>query len=221
VNFASGTFTTDVPGFPIPGYQNDYGDLYGDRGNGQFFGWSEDNTANARLRSAANSPDARYDTLTHLQRNADMVWEIALTNGDYKVHLVGGDPTATDNTCQYLVEDQLTEAKAPAAGANWMDFNVSCTVSDGKLTIRSGPQAVNNKICFVDIVRSQAEPPAQPPVITLVSQKGGNITIQWTGGGTLQSSASLGSLAVWTDVSAGGSVTVPATGAVRFYRVRQ
>ena len=73
---------------PVPaGYLADGGLVYAARGNGQTYGWNADNTAQTRDRNAANSPDQRYDTLTHLQKpaNPDAVWEIAVPNGTYVV----------------------------------------------------------------------------------------------------------------------------------------
>ncbi len=218
VNFASSEFKTGEPGYPIPGYRDDYGDVFGDRGNGQSYGWLEDNTATTRVRRASNSPDPRYDTLIHLQRNGDFVWEMALPNGSYQVRVVAGDPGATDSMFQFDLEGQITDALKPSAVGNayWVEFKKSCTVSDGRLTVRSGSQATNNKICFIDILRAFAEPPA----IKSVSLSGGNVSIQWTGGGTLQAAPSIESVA-WVDVATGGTWTEPATGGARFYRVRR
>ncbi|MFM7815585.1 MAG: hypothetical protein ACKPGI_01315, partial [Verrucomicrobiota bacterium] len=152
VNFANATFTTGAPGYPLPGYGDDYGDVYGDRGNGYSYGWLEDNATNARHRQAAVSPDPRYDTLNHLQKNGgDMVWEIAVPSGRYSVRIVAGDPTATDSVFQFSVENVITATYTPTASAVWGTFDVDCTVTDGALTLRSGPSAANNKICFVRI----------------------------------------------------------------------
>ena len=225
VNFASLDFGDGVPGYPIAGYLDDYGDVYDDRGNGYTYGWLEDNWINARFRDAGNSPDARYDTLTHLQRTSegqgggDMVWEVAVPNGPYQVHIVAGDPTATDNMLQFNVETRITQAKQPSVAAgNWVEFLQECTVADGRLTIRSGPQASNNKICFVDILTAAVEP-VEPPQITSISLSGGNVTIQWTGGGMLQSSSSLAPSSDWTDLGSGGTWSGPAPDPARFYRV--
>lgn len=53
-----------------------------------------------------------------------------------------------------------------------------------------------------------------------VTRSGGQITITWSGGGTLQSTDNLGSGAVWTDAGTGGSVTVTPSAAHKFYRVK-
>jgi hypothetical protein len=218
VNFADAAFTTGEPGYPILGYLDDYGAEFGDRGNGQSYGWAVDNSANDRLRGALISPDPRYDTLTHLQRNGDMVWEAAVPNGTYRVHLVAGDPTATDSTFQFDVEGVITATQTPSLpSAYWREFVLECPVSDGRLTIRSGPQAANNKLCFVDIVQLSVD---EKPKITAVSLSGGNIIVQWTGGGTLQGTTSLAA-PNWIGLGTGGSWTEPTSGPAKFYRVQR
>lgn len=218
VNFADAAFTTGEPGYPMTGYLDDYGAVFGDRGHAQSYGWAVDNSENDRLRRALISPDARYDSLTHLQRNGDMVWEAAVPNGTYRVLLVAGDPTATDSTFHFNVEGVITATQTPALpSAYWREFLVECPVSDGRLTIRSGPQAANNKLCFVDIVQVSG---AASPEITSVSSNGGDITVRWAGGGTLQGTSIL-SVPKWIDLGTGGSWTEPTAGRSKFYRVRR
>src|SRR5688500_9623666 len=56
-------------GAAVPaGYVADVGLPFGSRGNGLSYGWNADNSAHTRDRNAGNSPDQRYDTLTHLQK---------------------------------------------------------------------------------------------------------------------------------------------------------
>lgn len=218
VNFALSSFTEGVPGYPVIGYADDYGAVFDDRGNGWSYGWAEDNAATTRLRNSLISPDARYDTLIHLQRNGDMVWEAAVPNGVYRVRLVAGDPTATDSVFQFDVEGVLTTAQAPALPSDfWREFTVDCVVNDGRLTVRSGPEAANNKLCFIDIV--QASDPPVPLVITSITVNGGTLTVQWTGGGTLEASTTLA--ADWVSLGTGGSWTGPLTGPSRFFRIRR
>ena len=162
VNFANATFTTGAAGYPLPGYADDYGDPFGDRGGGMSFGWLEDNTANSRHRQSDVSPDPRYDTLNHLQKNGgDMVWEMALPTGRYAVRIVAGDGTALDSVFQFSVEDVLTPTYTPSVNAVWGTFDVEVRVGDGLLTIRSGPAASNNKICFVTV---QSLPEVAPTI---------------------------------------------------------
>jgi hypothetical protein len=141
-------------GAAIPtGYLADTGLVYGARGNGQTYGWNADNGAQTRDRNASNSPDQRYDTLTHLQKpaNPDAVWEIAVANGRYTVRVISGDPVSNDGVFRTTVEGVLAVNGTPTTSARWVAGTVTITVADGRLTIRSGSGATNNKICFVEI----------------------------------------------------------------------
>jgi hypothetical protein len=149
VNFQDGTSA----GFP--GYLADTGAVFGDRGNGQTYGWNQDNTANARNRNVNLIQDERYDTFTHLQKpgNPNAVWEIAVPNGTYQVRVVAGDPGgATDAVYKINVEGVLAinSVTAPAAG-QFFTRTVTVTVSDGRLTVSNTAGAMNNKISFIEI----------------------------------------------------------------------
>jgi len=155
VNFANSA--APVP----PGYVQDIGELFGDRGNGLFYGWSTPGgtniTVDARFRQNTGSPDLRYDTFNHLMKSAGGVpsagatWEIEIPNGYYFVHLVAGDITAVDSTFQFDIEGVQTDTYVPVAGANFGEFADYVIVRDGRLTVNSGPSAANNKINFIDI----------------------------------------------------------------------
>ncbi len=139
---------------PVPaGYLPDGGLVYAARGNGQTYGWNTDNSAQTRDRDAANSADQRYDTLTHLQKpeNPDAVWEIAVPNGTYVVRVVSGDASNFDSVFRTTVEGVLTVTGTPTTSTRWIEGTSTVTVTDGRLTIRSGAGSANNKICFVEI----------------------------------------------------------------------
>ena len=139
---------------PVPtGYLADGGLVYGARGNGQTYGWTIDNTAQTRDRNASNSPDQRYDTLTHLQKpaNPDAIWEIAVANGTYRVRIVSGDPSNIDSVFRTTAEGTLVVSGTPTTSTRWIEGTATVVVTDGRLTIRSGAGASNNKICFVEI----------------------------------------------------------------------
>ena len=142
---------------PVPsGYLADSGLVYAARGNGQTYGWNADNSAQTRDRNAANSADQRYDTLTHLQKPAvpDAVWEIAVPNGTYVVRVVSGDASNFDSVFRMTVEGVLTVSGTPTTTTRWIEGTSTVTVTDGRLTIRSGAGASNNKICFVEITQT-------------------------------------------------------------------
>lgn len=140
---------------PVPaGYIRDTGAVYGTR-NGYSYGWNGDNTANTRDRNAPNSPDQRYDTLIHLQKDGgNFSWELAVPNGVYHVRLVAGDPSFFDSVYKINVEGVLAVDATPNAGALWFERTVDVTVNDGRLTISNAPGSVNNKVCFVEITGS-------------------------------------------------------------------
>ena len=106
-----------------------------------------------RDRNSALSPDQRYDTMTHLQKpeNPDAVWEIAVPNGAYVVRAVGGDAAYFDGVFRTTAEGVLTVNGSPSTSARWVEGTSAVTVADGRLTLRSGSGAVNNKLCFVEI----------------------------------------------------------------------
>ena len=207
VNFANSSFTTGAAGYPLPGYGDDYGDVFGDREGGMTYGWLEDNTANSRHRQNDTSPDPRHDTLNHLQKDAgDMVWELAIPNGRYAVRIVAGDATAVDSVFQFSVEDVLTTTYTPSAAAVWGTFEVEARVADGLLTIRSGPAAANNKICFVT-VQSLSD------VAPTIGIEAGRVIFT----GRLQAADSIQGL--FQDVSGATSpYQMPSGGAQMFYR---
>jgi glucose/arabinose dehydrogenase len=144
-------------GAAVPsGYLADTGLTYASRGNGQAYGWNADNTAQTRDRNASNSLDQRYDTLTHLQKpgNPDGVWELAVPNGTYSVRIVSGDATNFDSVFRVTAEGVLIVSGTPTTSTRWIEGTGTVTVSDGRLTIRSGTGASNNKICFVEVTKS-------------------------------------------------------------------
>ena len=135
------------------GYLKDGGLAYGNRGNGQTYGWNADNTAQMRDRNSAASPDQRHDTLAYMQRpgNPDAVWEIAVPNGSYRVRVVAGDPGYFNTTYRLAVEGVLTVSGTSTSASRWVEGTTTVSVSDGRITIRSAPGATENKICFVEI----------------------------------------------------------------------
>jgi uncharacterized repeat protein (TIGR01451 family) len=156
VNFQLGTAPL------VPGYLKDIGDVYGDRTNSNFYGWTTvggtNITVDARWRQNAISPDLRYDTFIHLMKanlndpSVGASWEIAVPNGPYTVRLVSGESDNTDGTYIFNVEGVITPTYTPGAGlAHWGDQTVSVAVTDGRITIKSAPGAINTKIAFVDI----------------------------------------------------------------------
>lgn len=141
-------------GATVPaGYTPDTGAVFGDRGSGRTFGWNVDNSVNARDRNASGSPDQRYDTLNHMQKpGGATVWEFAVPNGTYTVHVVAGDPVNTDSTYRISVEGVPVVSGTPTGAKHWFEGTVRVTVGDGRISVTNGSGAVNNKLNYVDII---------------------------------------------------------------------
>jgi hypothetical protein len=152
------------------GYLPDYGLPFGDRGNGFSYGWSRDISADARDRNSANSKgDQRLDTFIHFQKGADAIWEIAIPNGKYNLHIVCGDPDNTDQT-NSLDAEGLFVPDADGQGDNWDTYDVTVTVKDGRLTIKpfvgGANPGSNAKISYIEIVLAVDPSKARDPIPT-------------------------------------------------------
>ncbi len=164
------------------GYLPDYGDLYGDRGNGFSYGWTVDKQASSRDRDI--HPDQRYDTHNSLNMwNTGMgSWEIDIPNGTYNIYIVGGDPGYVDQTNSYIVEgvEVLDETPYPP-GNNFDEYSdIIVTVNDGRLTIDPVEGVGYIKICFVHITNVGAAVNPVPADRELVLQR--EIVLSWDSG---------------------------------------
>ena len=148
-----------VPG--VAGYFADVGEVYGDRGNGNTFGWDAYNAANGRDRNLL--ADQRLDTLTHLQRGGNKTWEIALPNGQYQVTVTAGDALFFDSVNVINVEGVNVVNATPSAASPFATKTRVVTVSDGKLTVRRGSGAVNAKINSIRIQSAGDDGTIPPP----------------------------------------------------------
>lgn len=165
------------------GYLPDSGAPYADRGDGFVYGWNADNSATTRERNSPLAPDQRYDTLIHLQRpeNPAAVWEIALPPAIYDVYMVAGDPDFFDGFMQTTAEGQTVVNGAPTSDRRFVEGIATVTVVDGRLTVASGPGAVNNKLLFLEVYRVGDSPlptPTMTPSPTPTTQPG---TVEFRG----------------------------------------
>jgi hypothetical protein len=179
VNFQSATQGSgEVP----LGYLPDYGDVFGDRGNGFSYGWSVDKTGSSRDRDSSRSPDQRYDTLNdfvHWQTGTGF-WEIAIPNSTYNVYIVSGDPGYLDQTNSYDVEGTIITDLTPQPQLpRWDEHKVTVTVADGHLTVDIAPGA-DPKICFIHIADANVAQPISPPDRSLWQSTSALLT--WTPG---------------------------------------
>ena len=134
------------------GSKGDLGLVFGPRGDGLTFGWDVDNTANARQRHNAGSPNALFDSFNHMQKNgANRKWEIAVPNGLYQVTLAAGDPDAIDSIYKMNLEGTLALSGTPSGNTHWFTRTLNVQVNDGRLTLTNAIGAKNNKIDFITI----------------------------------------------------------------------
>ncbi|MCC5846516.1 MAG: immunoglobulin domain-containing protein [Verrucomicrobia bacterium] len=147
INFISEAGASNTP----EGWVSDTGAVFGDRGNGLFYGWNADNSGSARLRNGWTSENVKEYSLLHLQQNGNFSWEIALPNGHYHVRIVSGDPTAFDSAFRIAAEEVLVVNGDPTTDNRWVEGIATVEVTDGRLTLTNAEDASNNKICFIEI----------------------------------------------------------------------
>ena len=141
---------------PPAGYLIDQGLVFGDRGNGQAYGWSSDHTDQSRERSLA--ADQRFDTLIHIEQG--QFWEFALPNGRYEVMVAVGDPANNDGLHTINVEN-INFWNAAPDGDLPLQRTLIVSVSDGRLTIDQGAAA--NKATRIDFVHIIGLPDGDSP----------------------------------------------------------
>jgi hypothetical protein len=186
VNFQTST------AFTPSGYVADTGKTYASR-NGLTYGWNADNSANTRNKDSSISQDQRYDTFAHMQRSGNYTWQIAVPNGTYNVHIVGGDAGFYDSAFRINAEGKLTVNGNPTSSHRWVEGTQSVTVSDGKLTISSASGANNNKLDYIDIAQTSTSTsstssstttiksaPAAPSNLSASSASSTSIKVAWS-----------------------------------------
>ena len=174
-------------GSPIPeGYLPDYGEVFGDRGNGWSYGWSEDISRHTRDRNNAAAPDQRYDTIIHFY-GTGAVWEIELPNGTYNLFLVCGDPSNADTNNQIEMEGEIL-ADDPDGEDSFDEFELTVTITDGRLSW-SEPAGSYVKPCFIEIegdALTQFFQKARDPEPVDGAQGVADPILMWTSGDTAE-----------------------------------
>lgn len=123
---------------------------------------------------------------------------------DFTSLVIGGGPGITENRMNGVLDDfaifdgALTEAQAKS-------------LSGG-----AAPSTVSGLVAHWDF---NEVPAAEAPKIGKISLASGNVVIEWTGGGTLQKSASVSG--PWSDVAGASPKTETASDASAFYRIKQ
>jgi hypothetical protein len=144
---------------PIPdGYLADFGELFGDRGNGYTYGWDMDIQGDSRRRGVSSDP--RYDTVVQMQEGDPRTWEIELPAGGYQLFIACGDAGYNDQIDTIDVEGTIFTD--PDGRDNYDEYDGTIIVTDGRLTIKPAPGGTKCKLLFLHITRI-AMPNARSP----------------------------------------------------------
>jgi hypothetical protein len=157
------------------GYRADTGAVFGSRGAGLSYGWNAANN-NAIDRNSSLSPDQRYDTFAQMQVGGNFTWELAVPVGTYNVRLSMGDPVSNDAFYHLFAEGRQMVNGVPSTAQRWIGANNVVNVTDGRLTITSGANAVNNKINFIEVTKAT---PAVPSQLVATALSATQIRLNW------------------------------------------
>ncbi|SDL32502.1 Putative Ig domain-containing protein [Catalinimonas alkaloidigena] len=179
------------------GWLKDYGQAYGDRGNGLTYGWLTLNgqtglnlTTNARNRNKSGV-DVWKNTLIHMQygdidngtgtsgNKTEGIWEMALPNGTYAVSVMVGDPNAevSNNPRHTINVENVTAINRyiPTGGDGSATLHksasVTVSVNDGRLTL-TAVGGFNTKINSVTITPTTSGGSGTPRVVGVTPANG-------------------------------------------------
>jgi glucose/arabinose dehydrogenase len=174
-----------LAGAPVPTrYLADTGAVFGDRGNGYFYGWSSNHADVAFDRNLA--ADQRLDTL--IQFHQGQKWEFALPNGVYQVTVAVGDPA--NNVGIHTINAEGVNFFNAVPDTNSAQVQTrTVTVADGRLSVDQGSAAeMATRIDYIQIVGLPSGTNAAPatPTITEPSTNGqvvnpGDVHMEATG----------------------------------------
>ena len=130
------------------GYQADTGAAF-DASTG--YGWIQlPGSLGERDRDNSASPNQAYDTLIHVKPTA--AWEIALTNGTYKVTICMGDPSYPTGTPNVQAEGiTVISGQTLSTTKKWIENNANIQVTDGRLTITFTGSTDPARLCWIKI----------------------------------------------------------------------
>ena len=180
---------SDAGTTPPAGYLKDFGEPYGDRGNGSTYGWIDPQTGDpvdlagasngaGRNRSSTGQSSLRLATLIHMDyplggsfpngRYPRGNWEMDVPNGTYEVTVAAGDASVGSDPEVHSLNVEGVEtlfAFAPSGNAGSDSRHATATVrvgvTDGKLTVdyKGAPGTTNTKINYIDIAQIVPEEP--------------------------------------------------------------
>ncbi|WP_176956091.1 malectin domain-containing carbohydrate-binding protein [Catalinimonas alkaloidigena] len=174
------------------GWLKDYGQAFGNRGNGYSYGWLTttgqnglDLTKNGRNR-ARPAIDLLLNTLVHMQYGTSIdpnpnsgtfeegIWEVAVANGAYNVTVSVGDQGSGQNgyDSQHTLNVEGVTAIDQFQGSaaqEYLENTVTVVVTDGRLTITAFG-GVNTKINAIEVVPTEGSD--RPYVISSIPSNG-------------------------------------------------
>ncbi len=169
------------------GYQKDTGAVFGSRGNGLTYGWNATNN-NGIDRNSKKSFNQAYDTFLHMQKNAPQggfTWELAVPNGSYDVRIIAGDAVFNSGDFYHILAEGQTaiNSRQTLTYQHWIGSNQPINVTDGRLTISNGANAVNNKIALIEV---RERPPAAPNTLVVTAAGPRQINMTWKDNSTTE-----------------------------------
>ena len=142
--------------FPMQsGYKGDYGQVFGNRGNGYSYGWNVSHVGRTFGYSALPGWEKTWGaawSLIRLLPGSSTRWEIAVANGNYEVTIL-----AAGYRCQGQLQQITAEGVLVVNGVAGWDYDTYVggtrlvTVQDGRLTVTNGPTAAENCIDYIQI----------------------------------------------------------------------
>src|SRR5687768_10205533 len=166
------------------GYKADTGAAFADRGNGLTYGWNATNN-NGIDRNSKKSGNQAFDTFIHMQKNGSFTWELAVPNGSYDVRIVAGDAVFNSGDFYHILAEgqNAINGRQTLTYQHWIGSNQPINVTDGRLTISNGANAVNNKIAFIEV---RERPPAAPNTLVVTASGPRQINMTWKDNSTTE-----------------------------------
>jgi GH25 family lysozyme M1 (1,4-beta-N-acetylmuramidase) len=165
---------------PVPsGYIN-----FGDQPFGDVFGYSMgwiDSGVVLTTSTSTLAPDDRYRTsvLPNDWSNRDRTFEVAVPNGDYRVRIVAGSPTAKGYTQEFSAEGVEIVNTVNHTGSEFVSGTGIVTVTDGRLSVSSS--AASSRLVFLDIIDASraSELPKAPSQVSVTPASTQAIDVRW------------------------------------------
>ena len=130
------------------GYLKDSGEVFGNRGNGYSYGWSEEMLSKTRKRN--KNENILLDTVMVIPRKSQSVWEIALPAGTYSVTISIGDASGS---WQGISAEQTVFWKSEyLAPGTYAKKTETVKVTDGRVTLKQGDErGLWSRLNFIEI----------------------------------------------------------------------